>query len=352
MRYPDFLKDNGTIGFIAPSFGCATDPYKTLFESAQNAFTKMGYNVILGPNCYAMDGEGKSTTPQKCGQEVNDFFINDKSDVIISCGGGETMCEDLPYIDFAAIAKAKPKWYAGYSDNTNLTFTLNTLCDTASIYGPCVSAFGSSPMHESVVDELDILRGRKSSVSNYKIWYRDDPDYIDESEEVDIKKRYEQGQIKNPYKHYIYNGNTEVGNLDFSGRLLGGCMDCLDNLIGTPYDKVKEFNHRYSNDGVIWFLEACDFNVMDIRRSLWHMKAAGWFDCAKGFLFGRPLQFDDTFGDFDHYRAVLGILDEFKVPIVMDTDIGHLFPAMPIISGAMADVKATKEQISIDYRLV
>ena len=34
MRYPEFLQDNGTIGFVAPSFGCATEPYYTAFQNA------------------------------------------------------------------------------------------------------------------------------------------------------------------------------------------------------------------------------------------------------------------------------------------------------------------------------
>ena len=40
MRYPEFLKDNDTIGFIAPSFGCGTEPYRTCFEEAQRVFRK------------------------------------------------------------------------------------------------------------------------------------------------------------------------------------------------------------------------------------------------------------------------------------------------------------------------
>ena len=31
MRFPEFLKEHGTIGFVAPSFGCATEPYYTAF---------------------------------------------------------------------------------------------------------------------------------------------------------------------------------------------------------------------------------------------------------------------------------------------------------------------------------
>ena len=38
MRYPTFLPENGTIGFVAPSFGCTTEPYLTCFGRAQEVF--------------------------------------------------------------------------------------------------------------------------------------------------------------------------------------------------------------------------------------------------------------------------------------------------------------------------
>ena len=52
MRYPEFLKKNGCIGFVAPSFGCNIEPYKTAFGHALDKFEKMGYRTELGPNCY------------------------------------------------------------------------------------------------------------------------------------------------------------------------------------------------------------------------------------------------------------------------------------------------------------
>ncbi len=65
-----------------------------------------------------------------------DYYVKSDNDCLISCGGGELMCEILPYMDFDRLAKADPKWYMGYSDNTNMTYLLATLADTASIYGP------------------------------------------------------------------------------------------------------------------------------------------------------------------------------------------------------------------------
>lgn len=365
MRYPDFLKKGGTIGFIAPSFGCTIEPYKTLFDIAQKNFVNDGYKLSLGPNCYADNGIGISNTPDKCGEEVNDYFINDKSDVIISCGGGELMCEILPYVDFGKIQSSKPKWYMGYSDNTNLTFLLNTLCDIAAIYGPNAPKFGTDPMHKCVLDSYEVLRGERLSVSNYDGWYLeiDSPENEDnqtedtdkskcishdeEIEEIIVEKAYEIV----PYKQHIYMGGDVCDEAIFDGRLVGGCMDCLQKLIGTSFDRTKEFCERYKDDGIIWFLEACDFNVMDIRRALWQMENAGWFKYVKGFVVGRPMHFDDTFGEFGHIEAVRGILGKYNVPIVMDIDLGHLFPAMPIISGACATIHAAGNEIKIDYEL-
>ena len=35
MKFPKFLQEKGTIAFVAPSFGCAIEPYKSGFEKKQ-----------------------------------------------------------------------------------------------------------------------------------------------------------------------------------------------------------------------------------------------------------------------------------------------------------------------------
>ena len=149
MRFPKNLPDGGTIGFVAPSFGCAIEPYKTAFANALEHFEKMGYKTKLGPNCYASDGIGISTKPELCGKELNEMYSDPETDALISCGGGELMCEVTPHIDWELIKRSVPKWYLGYSDNTNFTFLSTTLADTAAVYGPCASSFGMEPVFET-----------------------------------------------------------------------------------------------------------------------------------------------------------------------------------------------------------
>ena len=65
MRYPDFLKDNGNIGFVAPAFGCASEPYKSAFDNALKKLHAMGFGTHEGSNCRMEKGIGISNTPQR-----------------------------------------------------------------------------------------------------------------------------------------------------------------------------------------------------------------------------------------------------------------------------------------------
>ncbi|MDE7260065.1 MAG: LD-carboxypeptidase, partial [Lachnospiraceae bacterium] len=147
-------------------------------------------------------------------------------------------------------------------------------------------------------------------------------------------------------------GTTGEPLIDFSGRLLGGCIDCLVNLLGTKYDQVTEFTEKYKEDGILWFLEACDLNLMGIRRAMWQMEHTGWFKHCSGFLIGRPLNGMgvEEFG-IDHYQAAYEMLRKYNVPVIMDVDIGHLSPMMPLISGAMARVVSDGQEYRVEMEL-
>lgn len=346
MRYPEFLKKGGRVGFIAPSFGCTTEPYRTRFNAALSFFEAHGYTAVTGPNCFRDDGVGKSSTPENCADEINDFFLNDRCDIIISCGGGETMCEDLEHVDFDGIASGAPKWFMGYSDNTNLVFPLTTICDTAAVYGPNAAAFGTVPVHESIRDALSLLSGDKLSFTNYEKWEKEG--YPDDAP---LTASY---NCTEPFSMKVFvpesGGLSESSKVAFSGRLLGGCLDCLSALCGTRFDKTADFCEKYKEDGIIWFMEACDLNPMGIRRALWQLKNAGWFQYVRGFIFGRAYRYDDDFCGMNRINAAAGILSQYGVPVVMDVDLGHLPPMMPFISGAQADVVCVDGRFTISYR--
>lgn len=341
MRYPKSLPQNGTIGFVAPSFGCATEPYKSGFANAQKKFAERGYGLDIGPNCYAGEGIGISNTPQKCAQELMDYYCSEKNDCLISCGGGELMCEVLSHMDFERIKNAEPKWYMGYSDNTNFTYLQATMCDTAAIYGPCAAPFGMEPWHEAIEDAFSLITGVKDTVTGYDKWEKES---LKDEEHPLVPYNVTEEKI---LRTYIGMKEVSGQQISMKGRLLGGCMDCLVNLLGTRFDKTREFVKKYKEDGIIWFLEACDLNVFSIRRAMWQMEEAGWFEHVKGFLIGRPLCYGQEIMGLDAYKAVLEIAGRKNVPVIMDVDLGHLPPMMPLIVGSFGEIVVQGNDISI-----
>ena len=378
MRYPEFLQKNARLGLIAPSFGCASlEPYHTRFQHALSYFESQGYVPVIGPNVYLEDGIGKSTTPEKCGAEINDFFLSDKCDAILSVGGGETMCEDLEFVDFNGIAASRPKWFMGYSDNTNLTYTLATICDIASIYGPNASSFGMRPLHPFLTDAMALLEGKKLTVRNFEAWELNGLDSPENPTAtlnctepfqmsiyheamlwqsrsgINSKCNLESAITPTTSKHMDFDSFADPGVPEFTvqGRMLGGCLDILCCLCGTRFDNTKEFIKKYNSDGTIFFLEACDLNPLSILRGLWQLKNAGWFKNTKAFLFGRPLHICESVLGLDCRQAVLHVLGDLNVPIFFDLDIGHLPPQMPIICGALGTVHTKGNSLSVTYQL-
>ncbi|MCR5303238.1 MAG: LD-carboxypeptidase [Lachnospiraceae bacterium] len=345
MRYPTFIGDHCTIALVAPSFGVTIEPYRSQFEEARKRFRNLGYDLRIGPNVFKDDGIGISTDPVDCAREVTTALTSERNDAVISVGGGELMDEILPYVDFEKIGKSDPKWFMGYSDNTNITYLLATLCDQASVYGPCFPAFGMEPWDRCLTDAVLLLRGEKLRMTGYEKYEKES--LRDEEHPLSPYNLTEDSSYVIFDKKGRKLGDGE--SVSMSGRLMGGCIDCLRNLPGTAFDAQAEFNHRYRKDGVIWFLEACDLNVFDMRRALWSLKEAGWFETAKGFLIGRSPNMD-TIMNLDAEEAVMGMIGDMGVPVVMGVDIGHMPPRTPVISGAFGNVTASSHQWEVSFR--
>ncbi len=347
MNIPAYIKSGDTIGITAPSFGATTEPYISRFKQAVNLLEQRGYKLKIGKTCYKSDGLGISTNPVDCARELTEFYLDSSIDAIISCGGGELMCETISHVDFDAIRHAKPKWFMGYSDNTNFIFPLVTQCSTAAIYGHCITGFGK-PWEQSELDTIGLLEGTVHQVAGYDLF---------QSPETGTEAK-----LQNPLSSYILDQKKKLvchtpghssrqNDINARGTLIGGCLDVLANIAGTRFDGTRFFNEQ--TDSTIWVLESCDLSPMDIRRAIWHLDECGWFDKASAFIIGRPLAaWRQEMMQVNQYNAVTGILSKYNVPIIMDADVGHIAPTMPLVMGCTADVTITEGNIEVRFLTV
>lgn len=338
MQYPKFLKKNGSIGLVAPSFGCTTFPYKDKLNTAIKTLKEKGYTIIEGENIWSYYKLASAPAKSRA-EEFMKMYTESGSDFIMSVGGGEIMIDILPYVDFNIIETSKPKFFMGYSDNTVLTFLLTSICDVSSIYYVNAPDFGTIPWHDTVKDGFELISGNKLEFDQIKLFELDEDAYQEDL-----------------YSPYVTNGITAWYSNDslphiFSGRIIGGCLDILQLLCGTKYGNMDRFNDKYIRDGVIWYLETCDLNAVSTYRALLQLKSSGFFKHINGFLIGKPLN-GKNFGDMSYKNAVLSVLESFNAPIIFNFNVGHVSPTIPIINGSLATVTFTDEEAKIEYKLL
>lgn len=323
MRYPEFLKKGDKIGITAPSDGNRKETDFIRLDNGKDKLTRLGFPVEETPDVRKSE-KGRSADGKTRAKELMSLVENLEIKAVFSAKGGDFLCEMLPHLDYEKISR-NPKWYQGFSDNTGLLFPITTKCDIATIYGNNFNDFGMGEWHEAVINNFEILKGNLLTQESF-VSYEDA--FYDKV--TGLEGYHEDKPVE--WKH---TGNAS--EMMMKGRLLGGCLDVLIDLIGTKYEDVAGFNERYAKDGVLWFLESFDLGSEALTRALWHLKEAGWFSKANGFIFGRPCMFN-TFTDTGYGEAVLSVLGELDKPVIFGADIGHKPPQFTMINGAYGTV--------------
>lgn len=330
MRYPEKLNLGDYIGVTAPSCGFRDEVDKLRFENAIINLEKLGYKIKTTSDCQDAV-KGRSATAKQRVEEFMKLYKDPEIKAIIFLGGGDFACEMLEELDFEELSKLPPKWIQGYSDCTNLTLTFNTLIDTASIYGPTFKDYGMKNIHESLLNSLKLMQMEEFVQNSYE-----------KHEKLEERGKYE-GDI-NPYYEYNLIEDVKWINLKgeeeikFKGRAIGGCIDLLrEVIIGSKFDKLKEYCDKYKDDGIIWILEEYEGNTPENYRNLLRMKNMGLFENCKGIIFGRPLMVREDY-EISYKDSILDAIGDLEIPIIADCDIGHLAPQIPIVTGGVVEV--------------
>lgn len=327
MIYPALLRENSLIGVTAPSSGVDINKDPT-FDTYKTNLASFGFRSIETAN--VRTGLTPSSPAKTRADEFNSLVKNPDVDMILCAKGGDLLFEMLDKVDFDALV-ANPKWVQGYSDPTSLLYAITTKYDIATVYGNGAGAYSMNPMHKSLIDSMHLLMGKIDTQFSFELYEKNKSD-----------------------SSFGYNLDTPVewnGEAFFTGRLIGGCVDVLEQLIGTPFDGTKEFINKYAQDGIIWYFDNFALSSERLYGFLWHMKKCGYFENASGFIFGRNL-FESTFIDFAYSEAISRALGDLNVPIITNADIGHVSPRIAIVNGALAAVKVENKKGTVKQLLL
>ena len=325
MKYPRFIKKGDTIAVTAPSAGFYKPEQIKEYDNAIKNIKNMGFNFIETTNV-RNDENGRSSCAEIRAKEFMKVWENPDVSAIICAKGGDFACEMLDYLDFEYLKKTEPKWLQGFSDITNLGFVFTTNLDMATIYGENIRDYGMRELFPNLTNSIKLMQGIEVTQESFGVC--EPIDY-----EREIFESYNLIQKSN------WKNLNDEEKINFSGRAIGGCFDIIVNLIGTKYDKVCEYVENYKDDGIVWFFDIYEMSTPQVFCHLWQMKNAGYFENCKGIIFGRPIFLREDY-DLSLQDVIKDAIGDLDLPIVLDADVGHVPPQIPIVNGAILEVES------------
>ncbi len=325
-RYPRPLRPGDTIAVTAPSSG--VEPrHQGRLDFTLNWLRDKGFDVVEG-NCLR-GGTQVSAPVADRAAEVEAFLTDPRIRAVVPPWGGETAIDLVDLLDYRAIGRAEPTWIVGFSDTSTLLVPLTLRADLATLHGHNLMdtpyELPAGPMHWLDVAALEPGASfTQSGTTSHR-----QPGWDDWEKDPTPTTM----PLTEPTEWRVLHGPDEVS---FGGRLIGGCVEVLGPLAGTPYADVGGWVQQQS-EGTVVYLEVGGTDAYDACRHLHALRLAGWFERANGVLIGRTRAPDSEY--LTHDGAVIDALARLDLPIVAGVDFGHVPPAMAFVNGALAQVR-------------
>jgi muramoyltetrapeptide carboxypeptidase len=321
-RFPRPLVPGDRIAVTSPSSGVEAELQPRL-EVALQSLSERGFDVVVG-ECMSAE-QVRSGPKEQRAAELVDFLCDPTVAAVVPPWGGELAIDLLDQLDWERLAAAEPTWLVGWSDMSSVMVPLTLRLDWATVHGwNLMDTPYAAP--DGLLHWVDLL-SRTGEVTQHSpgrfrgTWgdYRETPEIstfrLDETTD------------------WVVLGG---GDVDVSGRLVGGCLDVIAPLAGTPYADVPAYGRAHADEGLLVYLEVSEFGAYDACRIFHGLRYAGWFDHANAILVGRTPAPDAD--DLTQLQGVEEAVGGLGIPIVAEMDIGHTQPFLPLVNGASARV--------------
>lgn len=270
------LRNGSRIAVVSPASAAKAE----LVERGCERLQAFGYETVVMPHALSRGPLYYAGAATERVADLHAAFADRSIEGIFCTRGGWGSAEVLPLLD-AALVRANPKVFAGYSDHTSLHTWFWNECGLATCYAPMVAADWSKDVG---VDERTWL----AAVHGVGAWSAGPADGL----------------------LVLRAGEAE-------GRLLGGCLSLLTESLGTPWAfKVDE--------PCILFLEDIGTKPYQWDRMIQHLRFAGVLQQVRGVVLG------DMSANVESNElplleeACLHALGDFAGPIAIGLQSGHV----------------------------
>lgn len=273
---PRALRPGATLAILSP----ASTPKPELVHRGIAHLHSLSYKTVLGAHALDSGPLYYAGTLDARLDDLHAAFADSTIDGILCARGGWGSAELLPYLD-AALIRANPKVFIGYSDHTSLHCWLHNEVNLVTFYGPMAAADFS---RDDGVDRASWQHSFDGDAS----WSLGIADGL---------------RVLRPGLAH--------------GQLAGGCLSIFAEALGTPYAP------RIDRDSIL-FLEDIGTKPYQWDRMLLHLRYSGLLEKVTGIVFGDMRQCvpPEEFDFLD--RAILHALRDFDGPIAIGLRSGHV----------------------------
>ena len=315
MITPNKLIKGQTIGIYSPSASIKIAQSRIdLCEKGISAIEKYGFTVKKG-NCFNKSFFHMSAKAKERADEIHQLFLDTSVSAIFPTIGGHTASQILPYLDMQLI-KSNPKIFLGFSDSSLLASYITEKTGLVTFHSVCDIAFGFGRLNRN-----DNPMKTKGDFSTKSLW----------------------NTLTN--KEYLKDKFTEWTPLiegESTGILIGGNIKGIQSLIGTPYEPKWE--------GKILYWEAMD-QPHAIMQSFVHLINAGVINKIEGLIIGKVSHLKDNFYNENEWMKIADfikyMLNDIKIPVIIDADIGHDIENTTIPNGLLVRLHVTSNSAEV-----
>ena len=351
MLKPKKLQTGDKVAIVSLSGGTLGEGFCAHnVEIGSRRLREMGLEPVFMP--HALKGiEFVKAHPEKRAEDLKAAFLDHEIKGIICAIGGDDTYRTLPYLmedgEFLKAVEKSPKLFTGFSDTTINHLMVHRL-GMQSFYGPnflCdLGDMGKEMLPYTKDAFLTYFQGKDlREIDPSPVWYEERTDFSAALVGTDRIAHEE------PRGFELLQGPER-----FRGELLGGCLESLyDILVPNRYPEEKDVCERYHIfpareewRGKILFVETCEEKPEPglFRKELLALKERGVFESVSGVLVGKPQ--DEAF--YEEYKEIWReVVDNPDLPILYNVNFGHAYPRTVLPYGAMAEVDAKGQKITI-----
>ena len=299
---PRKLNQGDTIGIVSPSTP-VTQELIGQFKKGMEFLENLGFHMEIGAHVYSATW-GYAASPQEKAEDINRMFADESIQAILCSQGGATANACLPYLDWEGL-REHPKIFLGLSDITVLLNAIHHKTGLITFHGnDLMWGFGRNP---ALYDKQEFITRLMDG------WVGEIPPSRE--------------------RRTIRKGVAE-------GKLLGGNLNCLLKLAGTPY--FPDFT------GALLFVEAIGITPEGCDHQFQQLKQMGVFDQIRAVIIGYidGLQ-NDPKTLMQMEDVLLRVSAEYDFPILKTDDFGHNCPNTVLPVGGKVRLDAEKQTLEI-----